>query len=227
MQEYSEKSKDSLTDLININTRTLEDIQKMYSQTESTNDSVNKISVAADLINQIATQTNLLSLNASIEAARAGEHGKGFSVVATEIGNLATQSSATVKEINTLLNELTDNSAKSINIVKEMTDASSVQNNTLQSTAAMFDSLSQALTNCIDSIGRISSQIQLVTTENNAIQTNIENLNNMSANNAAYTEETSAMAEELTDMVSSSTYKIQELAVEFDKLSDSINNFKF
>jgi methyl-accepting chemotaxis protein len=68
---------------------------------------VEKIGELTGKIVEIASQTNLLSLNASIEAARAGESGKGFAVVATKIGNLAEQSSETAKEIGAINEEIT------------------------------------------------------------------------------------------------------------------------
>ena len=108
MQEYSNKSLAKLRELIDTNNKTEADIESMYTQTESTNASVNKISKAATLISEIADQTNLLSLNASIEAARAGEAGRGFAVVAEEIGSLATQSADTAHEINDIIGELTE-----------------------------------------------------------------------------------------------------------------------
>lgn len=67
---------------------------------------VDKVNVLATSIQNIADQTSLLSLNASIEAARVGEAGKGFAVVAGEIGNLATQSTNTVKEIMEIIEEV-------------------------------------------------------------------------------------------------------------------------
>ena len=227
MQKYSSKSVESLNKLLSINDRTKADIEEMYMQTQYTNDSVEKISKAADLINQIASQTNLLSLNASIEAARAGENGKGFAVVASEIGNLATQSSTTVKEINTLLDELTTNSSKSIDIVKEMTNASGIQNTTILETNEIFNKLLKKLDICIESIKTIYSHIQIVNEKRDTILVSLEQLNDISSNNAASTEETAAMSEELTDMVAKSTNEISSLSKEFDILTESINNFTF
>ena len=106
MQDRSNKSMETLHRLIDVNSTTKTDIDSMYNQTAQTNDSVNKISQAATLISEIASQTNLLSLNASIEAAREGEAGKGFAVVATEIGALATQTQNAVGDIDSIIGEV-------------------------------------------------------------------------------------------------------------------------
>lgn len=226
MQLYSRKSMDSLNQLLSINERTKHDIDEMYTQTENTNLSVKKISQAADLISQIAEETNLLSLNASIEAARAGEEGKGFAVVASEIGALAAKSSETVTEITNILKELTTNSIKSVNIMETMNQSSDVQVATLQETKQIFEDFRNILDLCFDSINTITLKIQDVNSKREAITTNIISLTDVATNNAAFSEETTATVAELKDLVSKSNTIIQSLSSDFNNLTDSINSFK-
>lgn len=83
---------------------------------------VNKINELTEAIMAISSQTSLLALNASIEAARAGEAGKGFAVVATEIGNLASQTSQTVGDINSIVKEVNTAVAAMTKSLEETTD---------------------------------------------------------------------------------------------------------
>ncbi len=226
MQDYSDKSMDALQKLIDVNTKTKTDIDSMYAQTENTNESVMKISQAATLITEISSQTNLLSLNASIEAARAGEAGKGFAVVAEEIGNLATQSSDTATEINEIIKELTENSEKSVEIMRTMNEAAELQVNTLESTKEMFHGLKDALNSCVDAIETITARIGEINTQCDKVMQGIETLNHLATDNAASTEETSAMSTELDDVVRNSSEIVHGLLDDVQILVDNTQKFK-
>lgn len=225
MQEYSDKSMDALAELIEVNTKTKADIDSMYAQTANTNESVQKISQAATYISEIASQTNLLSLNASIEAARAGEAGRGFAVVAEEIGKLATQSSDTATGITGLINELIENSEKSVAIMQQMNSASELQVKTLESTREMFFGLKDALNSCVSSVNMITEKIEHINTQRELMTSNINVLNQLSTDNAASTEETSAMATELDEAVRSSSIIVQEVLSHTNTLVENASQF--
>lgn len=226
MQEYSDKSLETLHQLIQVNDYTKEDIDAMYAQTESTNASVNKISQAASLISEIASQTNLLSLNASIEAARAGEAGRGFAVVAEEIGSLATQSGETVTEINHIITELTGNSAKSVEIMEKMNDASKQQVEALENTREMFLGLQDALNSCVESVQAITGMLTEVHVQRERILQSVDVLNHLATDNAASTEETSSMATELETTVDKSNALVEILSSDVMLLVENMKQFK-
>ena len=92
-----------------------------------------------NLIAQIATQTNLLSLNASIEAARAGEAGKGFAVVASEIQKLAEQTNSSAKVIDEIILSLSNESQQTVQSINEVTDMIVNQKAKLDETKAKFE----------------------------------------------------------------------------------------
>ncbi|HCW54723.1 MAG TPA: methyl-accepting chemotaxis protein, partial [Clostridium sp.] len=106
-------SKNNVLSLYNSCSKNLKDsIEKVKT--------IDNITQMSNLILSIAEQTSLLSLNAAIEAARAGEHGKGFSVVASEIGNLANQTAETVNEILRITGDVENAFSKLTNNSKDM-----------------------------------------------------------------------------------------------------------
>lgn len=108
IQEIRE-SNDDIVSQMEAGNKEIEDIVKI----------IKTIETKTHVINDIVSQTKLLSFNASVEAARAGEHGKGFAVVAEEVGNLARMSGNAAKEIDDLLTE----SLKTVNSIVERTRA--------------------------------------------------------------------------------------------------------
>ena len=165
---------------------------KMFETMKKTNQSVELIGEAAALIAEIASQTNLLSLNASIEAARAGEMGKGFAVVAGEIKTLAEQSSEAAGRIDVMIRELTDNSKESLRMITDAKTLTATQTNRLHDTIRDFD-------RCVSGIEDIKgltdeTREQLFTLEDsrNAVMDELQSLTAVSEENAASTQETSA-----------------------------------
>lgn len=225
MKKCSQDSVTSMQNLLNVNEQTIKNIEIMYQQTEYTNESVEKISEAATFISQIASQTNLLSLNASIEAARAGEAGRGFAVVAEEIGALATSSAETVQEINTIISELTDNAGKCMDIMKDMNTTSKTQMDTLKVTQDNFEQLKSSLELCIQTVHEISIKMQEIDKQKDYVVGHIERLNTLSADNAAFTEETSATSAEIDNAVKNSMEVLDQVMSHTHELLSSVDKF--
>ena len=103
-----------LNDLHAINGEVSESMKATNDMTQRLSEAVQEIGVTLSLISDISNSTNLLALNASIEAARAGEAGRGFSVVATEVGNLANSTQDSLKVVQPVIERVQQN-------VKEIT----------------------------------------------------------------------------------------------------------
>lgn len=175
------------------------EMTKLTEAMERINETSKEINNIIAAIEDIASQTNLLSLNASIEAARAGEAGRGFAVVADQIGKLATDSAQSAVNTRDLIgktldeielgNQIANKTSESFSeVIRAMADFAEIAKDTSESSDEQFNSLQQ-------------------------IKQGIEQIASVVQNNSAAAEETSATSE--------------ELAAQADNLKMLISKFKF
>lgn len=225
MKKLSQECSDKLQELVRANMRTKEDVASMYEQAEATNEAADAIKQAAGLIDAIADQTNLLALNASIEAARAGESGKGFAVVATEIGALANQSAQSVSQISNIINDLVSKSVQSLKIMDQVNGTVERQVNVLNDTQRIFNELYKNLDQCMASIVSIEEMTEDIERQRQGITTVLDTLNGLAQDNAASSEETSAMTEELGQIVARSKEMVEDLRGDVNQLVGGVEQF--
>lgn len=219
MQQVSNESAMFMQELSAANAKTSEAFSQVAQQTHTTNESVQKIREATELITSIASQTNLLSLNASIEAARAGEAGRGFAVVATEIQQLAEQSSSSANIINGIIEELAREAEQTVNIVDEVTRIVETQQEKLAKTQERFGVLGDGIEKSSIETANIKNRTAVCDTARNKVEEIIVNLSAISEENAASTEETTASMMELNRT-------IEHLVEEANQLKDMANRLE-
>ncbi|MDX4062145.1 methyl-accepting chemotaxis protein [Aliarcobacter skirrowii] len=137
-----------MSQLANGVTKAVTDGQEMANQTttamDEINTQVNLVNEAIGVIDNIAFQTNILSLNAAVEAATAGEAGKGFAVVAQEVRNLATRSAEAAKEIKEIVERATVKANEGKSIATNMIDGYKNLNNNISSTMNLIADIENA-----------------------------------------------------------------------------------
>lgn len=226
IKNLGSEANSTLADLTEINRKTKEAIEIISRQTNTTNESALKIREATALITSIATETNLLSLNASIEAARAGEQGRGFAVVASQIQKLAEQSNESAKTIEHIVSALINDSEKAVHTMEEVKDVMEEQNTKVDKAGEIFEDVLRGIEVTIKGITTISDYTTKMDTARVNVVDVVQNLTAIAEENAAATEETSASATEVNNIIGNISDKVKDVRSIAENLHDTVEVFK-
>ena len=219
MRSVSQDASSSMDLVLNSSNSTVASVDNINKQILLTNDSINKINDAINLIISIANQTQLLSLNASIEAARAGEAGRGFAVVATNISELSEQSNEGASTIRAIAEEILKNSEDSVRLSEAIKNAISEEQNAIIEAQGKFEDLEAAIGDSVEEIKSIGEKTEALEQIKSSIVADVQDLSAISEENAASTEEVTASVQSIAANVS----MIAERMGTLDGVSNDLN----
>ncbi len=226
MKEASEVSSHSLASLQNSSSEMTAKIDEISRTISATQDAVSNINGKVEGIASIATQTNLLSLNASIEAARAGEAGKGFAVVAEEIGKLADDSKAMADDIRREMDVLLEQSKAAVQAAEDVKQGNQDQQLALGETLEAVNGMLGDIGSTVGGVELISQGADTCESSKNAVVDTMSALSAISEENAASSEETGASMQELSATVTTLAGSANNLKEIAEKLNDEMSFFK-
>lgn len=193
-------------------------ISAISKRIETVNTTVDKVSNIVSVIEEISSETNLLSLNASIEAARAGDAGKGFAVVAQEIRVLSDNTNTELENIKQIISSLVEECRYCVQASGTIVEDNAKQKEEIKAVLDEFGSLDEQIQKTAKKADEIEELVTAMIELNDDITKSSNSLTDVSAANAAATEEMNANIEELNAMM----HGVSEMAGHMNNESDGL-----
>ncbi len=220
MQGAGQEAIATFEELNKTNQKVIQSIGRIHEQTNTTNDSAQKIQEATAIITSIADETNLLALNASIEAARAGEQGRGFAVVAAQIQKLAEQCNESALQISEIAESLLADSTEAVETMQYVRDIVQTQDNDMKETNKKLTEVLQGIEDSFVMVNKVTKQTEQMDEARINVIDIVQSLTAISEENAAGTEETLASITVVNDVVkgiSKQSAVLKAIAAEINK----------
>ncbi len=215
----------AIKDLIEKTARSRESIAVVREAMQQNNEQAQKIEATSQKINDIADQTNLLSLNAAIEAARAGDAGRGFAVVAEEIRGLAEETNSLTNEIGSIIQGLLEKTADATQNMESMEKIFEEQERSVGETKKNFIQIEQCLESVQASVHTLYESSSSMTGSKEIIVEMIEGISAASQENAAGSEEVLAAVETQDSVITDITGMTQNLSSVAEELMEQAHKF--
>lgn len=204
--EYSEKA----------GTNAVEEMKELAEYTAN-------MQTIIDMITSVASQTSLLSLNASIEAARAGEAGRGFAVVATEISNLANQTQSATVDITDVIRNVSDKLKAAAGTVEELMESSRRQSESAVQAADSFERIAADTEQVDEQSRRLDGSVKQLAEANRVIVESIQTISAIMQEVSAHSQETFRVSENNTKIVTDVDRLVEDLSAQAKQLNQSQN----
>lgn len=201
-------------------------MNEIKAKINETNNAITDINTAIQAIESIASQTNLLSLNASIEAARAGESGRGFAVVADEIRSLADSSAESAKDIKRIIENVIVLSRSTVDISNRVFDVIKKQQMDIEKAQEKFNVLSESVEESINEIDTIRQMTGTLNGIKNELTNATTDLGAISEELGASAEEVAASCSTVSAACEDTRSSTAEMRVVNKSMSDAISFFK-
>lgn len=225
VQDSSKIMNDKIKSMQNSSQKMDEGISAISKRIETVNTTVDKVSNIVSVIEEISSETNLLSLNASIEAARAGDAGKGFAVVAQEIRVLSDNTNTELENIKQIISSLVEECRYCVQASGTIVEDNAKQKEEIKAVLDEFSALDEQIQKTAEKADKIEELVTAMIELNDDITKSSNSLTDVSAANAAATEEMNANIEELNAMMNGVSEMAGQMNDESDGLKEALSFF--